>query len=188
METNKDRAPYKLAVSVVASGEIEEIAKGYKNVTVVRIPNSHSAMMEATRDKEILFVGDTRGRLIFTEFFFASDAMFAIGKILDMLAATGKSISAVDKEIPTRFQFNRQTPCPWEKKGLIMRRAMEYSEGMKRELIDGVKIIDGDVSVLFLPDKERGIFHATAEAADKTKALEAAEKHIKLVEQWRDAE
>jgi mannose-1-phosphate guanylyltransferase/phosphomannomutase len=188
METNKDRAPYKLAVSVVASSEIEEIAKGYNNVTIVRIPNSHSAMMEATRDKEILFLGDTRGRMIFTEFFFASDAMFAIGKILDMLAATGKTITEVEAEIPTRYQFNRQTACPWEKKGLIMRRAMEYSEGKHRELIDGVKIIDGDVSVLFLPDKERGIFHATAESADEAKALAAAEKHIKLVEAWRDAE
>jgi mannose-1-phosphate guanylyltransferase / phosphomannomutase len=144
--------------------------------------------MEATRDKEILFLGDTRGRMIFTEFFFASDAMFAIGKILDMLDATGKTITEVEAEIPTRYQFNRQTACPWEKKGLIMRRAMEYSEGKQRELIDGVKIIDGDVSVLFLPDKERGIFHATAESADEAKALAAAEKHIALVEAWRDAE
>ncbi|MCU0427206.1 MAG: sugar phosphate nucleotidyltransferase [Candidatus Kapabacteria bacterium] len=186
METNKDRTPYKIAVSVVASSEIEEAAKAYNNVTVVRIPNSHSAMMEATRDKDILFLGDMRGRLIFTEFFFASDSMFAIGKILDMLAKTGKTIAEVEKELPKRYQSNRQAPCPWEKKGLIMRRSMEYSEGKKRELIDGVKIFDGDVSVLFLPDKERGIFHVTAEAADKATAQAAADAHIKLVEQWRD--
>jgi mannose-1-phosphate guanylyltransferase/phosphomannomutase len=187
METNKDRAPYKIALSVVASSEIEIAAKEYSNVTVVRIPNSHSAMMEATRDKDILFLGDMRGRLIFTEFFFASDSMYAIGKILDMLAKTGKTIGEVEKEIPKRYQFNHQTPCPWEKKGLIMRRAMEYSEGKKRELIDGVKIFDGDNSILFLPDKERGIFHVTAEAADKAQAQAFAEKHIKLVDEWRDA-
>ncbi|MCS6808500.1 MAG: sugar phosphate nucleotidyltransferase [Bacteroidota bacterium] len=186
METNKDRTPYKIAVTVAASSEIEDIAKEYSNVSVVRIPNSHSAMMEATRDKDILFLGDTRGRLIFTEFFFASDSMFAIGKILDMLAKTGSRISDIENNLPRRYQVNCQTPCPWEKKGLIMRRSMEYSEGKQRELIDGVKIFDNDVSILFLPDKERGIFHVTAEATDKSKAQQAAEYHIKLVEQWRD--
>jgi mannose-1-phosphate guanylyltransferase/phosphomannomutase len=186
METNKEREPYKIAISVVASSEIEEIAKAYPNVTIARIPNSHSAMMEATRDKDILFLGDMRGRLIFTEFFFASDSMFAIGKILDMLAKTGKTIGEVEKELPRRFQQNRQTACPWEKKGLIMRRAMEYSEGKERELIDGVKIFDDGGTVLFLPDKERGIFQVIAEAADADKAKTLAEEHIKLVEQWRD--
>jgi mannose-1-phosphate guanylyltransferase / phosphomannomutase len=186
METNKTRPAYKIAISVVASNEIEEMAKEYPNVTVVRIPNSHSAMMEATRDKEILFLGDTRGRLIFTEFFLASDSMFTIGKILDMLAATGKTIADVEQEMPTRFLYNRQTSCPWEKKGLIMRRAMEYSEGKQRELIDGVKIIEDDVWVLFLPDKERGLFHVTTNAADDAKAKATAEQHIRLVEEWRD--
>lgn len=188
METHKDRPPYKLAVTVIASSAIEEMAKAYSNVTVVRIPNSHSAMMEAARDKDILFIGDRRGRMIFTDFFFASDAMFAIGKILEMLALSGKSITEISREIPVVHQQSRRAACPWDKKGLIMRRAMEYSEGKRRELIDGVKVFDDDCSVLFLPDKESAAFHVVVEAADEAHANEYADKCFRLVEQWRDAQ
>jgi mannose-1-phosphate guanylyltransferase / phosphomannomutase len=187
METHKDRPPYKLAVTVIASSEIEIMAKAYKNVTIVRIPNSHSAMMEAARDKDILFIGDRRGRLIFTEFFFAADAMFAIGKVLEMLALSGKTIAEIDKEIPHVHQQSRRAECPWDKKGLIMRRAMEYSEGKQRELIDGVKVLDGDFSVLFLPDKESAAFHVVVEGPDEAATIDHADKHFKLVESWRDA-
>lgn len=187
METHKDRPPYKLAVTVIASSEIEQMAKEYKNVTVVRIPNSHSAMMEAARDKEILFIGDRRGRMIFSDFFFASDGMFAIGKILEMLALSGKTIADIEKEIPVVHQQGRRASCPWDKKGLIMRRAMEYSEGKQRELIDGVKVLDGSHSVLFLPDKESAAFHVVVEGPDDASVMEYADKHLKMVEQWRDA-
>ncbi len=187
METHKDGEPYKIAVTVTLSTEFEAVAKDYKNVTIVRIPNSHSAMMEAARDKHIALIADRRGRLIFTEFFFAADAMFAIGKILDMLAQTGKTIADIDAELPIVHHKSRHAACPWDKKGLIMRRAMEYSEGKQRELIDGVKVLDGDFSVLFLPDKESGAFHVIAEGPDESAATEHADKHLKLVEQWRDS-
>jgi mannose-1-phosphate guanylyltransferase/phosphomannomutase len=84
LEANKHREPYIIAAPVIASDEVEMVAKDY-NVQVVRIKNSHSAMMEATRNKDILFVGGTRGGFIFPEFMFASDGMYSIGKILKCL-------------------------------------------------------------------------------------------------------
>lgn len=186
METHKNHEPYKIALTVTLPTEVEEISKLYHNVQVVRIPNSHTAMMEAARDKSIACIADRRGRLIFTDFFFAADAMFAIGKVLEMLALTGKTIADIDSELPVVHHQSRAISCPWEKKGLIMRRAMEYSEGKQRELIDGVKVFEHSYSVLFLPDKESGAFHIMAEGPDEAAAIEYADKHLKLVEQWRD--
>ncbi|MBK9184565.1 MAG: hypothetical protein IPM83_16050 [Ignavibacteria bacterium] len=49
LDTNRQHEPYLIAIPVQATEEIEKIAAGY-NVEVVRIRNSHGAMMEATKD------------------------------------------------------------------------------------------------------------------------------------------
>lgn len=183
LETHKHLEPYTIAVSVAASNAIEDMAKEH-NVTVKRIQNSHSAMMEATRDKNVLFVGDVRGRFIFSEFFFASDSMFSAGKILEMLALSGKTIADIEAVLPQKHQHHELISCPWEKKGYLMRRAMEYSDGKERELIDGVKIIDGDKWVLMLPDKERGNFHIITEANTERDALAFSKQYVMLTEKW----
>lgn len=183
---NKDREPYKIALPITASSEIEEVIKGH-NVEVVWIKNSHSAMMEATRDKNVLFVGGTRGGHIFSDYFFAADAMYTIGKLLEMLAISGKRICDISREIPERHVLSKMVPCPWEKKGTIMRRAMEYSEGMERMLVDGVKIFDQENSVLFIPDKEKAQFQVLVETNSSEKSQEILERYVNLVQEWRDA-
>ena len=60
LESNRSREPYSIAIPVMASSEIDMIAKDY-NVQVVRIKNTHSAMMDATQNRDIAFVGGTRG-------------------------------------------------------------------------------------------------------------------------------
>lgn len=185
LETHRHREPYKIVVPISAPQEIELMAAEY-NVDVLRIKNSHSAMMDTTQEPGVLFVGGTRGGFIFTDFFFASDGMFSIGKTLEMLATSGKTIAQINESIPERKLYNREVSCPWESKGTIMRKAMEYSEQMERQLIDGVKIFDNGRSVLLLPDRERAVFHVLAEADTDENAHRFAENYISLVEHWRD--
>jgi len=186
LETNKDKEPYKIAVSIVASNEIDQVAKDY-NVEVVRIKNSHSAMMEATRDEKVLFVGGVWGGYIFSDFLFASDGMYSIGKVLEMLAETGKKISEIDASIPRRFQYQIDVDCPWQYRGQVMRQAMEYSENMKRELVEGVKVFHEDDSVLMMPDQEKGIFWVIAESSKYDDAMSLAKKYAGLVAQWQQS-
>ncbi len=186
LETNKHRSNYSIAVPVEATREIDTIAAEYK-VPVVRIKNSHAAMMDATRNPDIAFVGGTRGGFIFTEYMFASDALYSIAKILEMLAQTGYVLADLDQRLPKRHQVKSAIPCPWEVKGKVMRRAMEYSDGLERELIDGVKIFNDGHSVLLLPDKERGEFNIVAEADDPESAKDIADQYQQRVQQWRDS-
>ncbi len=183
--THADREPYKIAVPVSATGEIDMMAAEH-DVEVLRVKNSHSAMMEATLTDGVLYVGGTRAGFIFADFFFAADAMFTAGKILEMLALSGKTLAEVDDMIPVRAQSRREIPCPWESKGTVMREAMEYSEGKDRQLIDGVKVFDGERSVLLLPDREKAIFHVIAEADSQTLADEFADHYAGRVAGWRD--
>ncbi len=174
-----------IAVPVEATKEVDLVAAEY-NTRVIRIKNSHSAMMDATRDPDVRFVGGTRGGFIFTDYMFASDGLFSIAKVLEMLAQTGHVLADLDQRLPKRHQMKVSVPCPWEQKGKVMRCAMEHSEHMQRELIDGVKIFSGDTSILILPDKERGEFTVIAEADDPETAKDTSDQYMQLVQSWRD--
>jgi mannose-1-phosphate guanylyltransferase / phosphomannomutase len=184
LETNKHREPYKIAVSIVAPSEIEMIAKDY-DVEVIRIKNSHSAMMEETLDEKVLFVGGIYGGFIFRDFLFASDGMYTVGKMLEMLAITDLTTSKLDEVLPRRFQCGINVSVPWEYKGTVMRRAMEYSDKYKRELVEGVKIYESDESVLLLPDKEKAAFIVYGEGDTELKAKRIAEKYASLINKWK---
>lgn len=185
LETHRHKEPYKIAASIVAPSEIEEMAKDY-NVEVVRIKNSHSAMMEATRDPKVLYVGGIWGGFIFSDFLFASDGMFTVGQILEMLALSGHRISKLDEELPRRHQHSIETPCPWESKGTVMRRAMEYSQKLNRQLIEGIKIFYDDDSVLILPHKEAPAFHIIGESSTNDKAVSLSKKFSALITAWQN--
>lgn len=185
LETNRHREPYKIAASIVATNEIEDIAADY-DVEVIRIKNSHSAMMEATRDPQVLFVGGIWGGFIFSDFLFASDGMYSVGKILEMIAKSGKCISELDQMVGRRYQYQIDVGCPWEAKGTVMRRAMEYSENMKRQLVEGVKIFSGDESVLLLPQKESAGFSVISESKHYDSAITNAKKYSSLLSHWRE--
>ncbi len=187
LESYKDHAPYSIAVPVLASSEIEAIAKQY-NVQVIRIKNNHSAMMDATLQKDVLFVGDTRGRFIFPEYLFASDGMFSLAKVLEMLALTGYTFSALHEELPKYAQKQISIPCKWDMKGTVMRKAMEYSEGLQRTLIDGVKIVEKDCTIVLLPDRERPAFMIYVESMDETLTNIKAEEYSNYVKEWSEWE
>jgi mannose-1-phosphate guanylyltransferase/phosphomannomutase len=185
LETHRDHEPYTIAVPVQATEEIDRIAADY-NVTVVRIRNSHSAMMEATKDPAIRFVGGTRGGFIFPEFLSASDGMYSACRILDMIAKTGHQLSELDRTLPKRHQSSVSVPCPYEARGTVMRKAMEHSDGMERLLVDGVRISKDGVTVLLAPDKEEALFTVTAEADDPEVAAATRDLYAEHVSRWRD--
>ncbi len=183
LESNKHQEPYKVAVTIVASNEIEKVASEY-NVEVVRIKNSHSAMMEATRDESIKFVGGVWGGFIFTEFLFASDGMYSIGKILEMLAKTNYTLPQLNEILPRRFQNVLKVECPWHSKGKVIRKALEFSKDYERQMVEGVKIFMNDDSVLLYPDLEKPEFYVIGESDEFEKAVTLSKKFLSYVQTW----
>jgi mannose-1-phosphate guanylyltransferase / phosphomannomutase len=113
--------------------------------------------------------------------------MYSVGKILEMLARTGKTISEIDETIPRRFQYQVDVDCPWQYRGQVMRQAMEYSENIKRELVEGVKVFHEESSVLMMPDHEKGAFLVIAESSKYEDAVSLAKKYGALVTQWQQS-
>jgi len=102
--------------------------------------------------------------------------MYAMAKILEMMAVTGIKLAELDKTLPHLRFVKKNISCPWDYKGKVMRHIMKDTEHLRRELLDGVKIFpdagDAFASILLLPDRERPLFHIKRRSArlDTSKA------------------
>jgi mannose-1-phosphate guanylyltransferase/phosphomannomutase len=176
----------KVAVPIQASSEIDIIAKKY-GTEVIRVKDSHYAMMNAAEIPGVELVGGTKGGIIFPGYSQATDGMFSIMKVLEMLASSGKTLSSVENETPRLFMAKNNKFCTKEQKGKIMRRLVEESEGKNRQLIDGIKIFFGENEwVLCIPDSEREIFHVNAEAKTKSKAEKLVKEYTKKINIYQE--
>lgn len=175
----------KIAVPIQATSEIDIIAKRY-GTEILRVKDSHYAMMSAAEQPDVALVGGTKGGIIFPEFLHATDGMFSVVKILEMLALSGKSLSEVDKETPKLYMAKYNLHCTKEQKGKIMRHLVEESGKSRRQLIDGIKIFFDEYKwVLCLPDSEREIFHINAEGKTRKTAENLVKKYTNKINQYR---
>ncbi len=157
--------PERIAVPVGASMGVEEIAKQY-GVEVLRVAGDHRAMMDVRLKGIAEFVGGTRGGFIFPGFQTASDAMIGAVHILELLARTGQKLETLRQKF-ARFNWDSTSvPCPWSKRGTVMRQLITSSSDKERQLIDGVRVFEDNGWVLISPDRFRASFNIMAESTD----------------------
>jgi mannose-1-phosphate guanylyltransferase/phosphomannomutase len=155
----------KVAVPVNATRLVEE----FLNDRVRRTQTSARAMME---QRDVTLVANRGGGFIFPAFHPAFDGMFAAVKLLELLAKEEREFSALLDEIPPFYLLHERVPCPFDKKGTIMRGFVESFSGKRMELLDGIKIYEGKDWVLLIPDQDRPLFHIYAESDNPTKTRE----------------
>ena len=184
MKTHKDKETV-IAVPINTSSVIEELA-GKFGAKVVRTATSPRNIMAAANDKGVTFVGDGYGGFIFPEFQSAFDAMYAIGKVIEMMSEDDVTLSRISREIPSFDVLHKTVPCSWDKKGQVMRKAIEDVGNKKSELIDGVKIFLNNGWVLLVPDPDEAFFHIWAEAKDRSTAQGFVEIYTEKLKEWQE--
>lgn len=175
-----------VAVPVHVSSIINEMAERYKINVKRTVAANARQIMSATRDKDVIFVGDCLGGFIFPEFQLAFDAMYAIGKILEMMAKEKMFLNRISREIPRFEVLHKKVPCSWDKKGQAMRHAIAETKGKKSELIDGVKIFFHEGWVLLLPDPDETYFHIWVESRDEKRAKDLLKEYSDKVRKWQE--
>ena len=178
--------PKRLAVPVSASMGVEAIGERY-GAEVIRIPNTHLSMIDTLRRGEADFVGGTRGGFIFPGFQMGADAMLAAVKILEMLAKTNDTISSLREEYETYSRSYAAVPCPWSKKGTVMRRLITESENKPRQLIDGIRIFEESGWVLVVPDLDTAAFNITAESESQEATSILLSQYRTYVEEYQNS-
>jgi mannose-1-phosphate guanylyltransferase/phosphomannomutase len=174
----------RIAVPVSASMGVEEIANSY-GVEVIRVRNNHLAMMEAFQREGIDFVGGTRGGFLFPGFHLGSDAVLAAVYILEMMAELKVKLGEVRPAYEKYIRREVKIPCPWTKKGQVMRTLIAYTQDKDRQLIDGVRIFENGGSVLVWPDNLSSAFNILAEAVSEKTIDKLLKEYKAIVEDAR---
>lgn len=170
-----------VAVPITAPRAFEEIAARYGG-QVIRTRTTLSALMRtAHANRDMLLLGDGAGNLIFPRFAPVSDGLFAIVKVMELLALCQARLSEVLRDLPRYHIHQTRVPCRWEHKGKVMRILNQQYQDRALEQVDGVKIDLGDEWVLILPDPDSPFFHIIAEGSSDAQARVLTEKYSGLV-------
>ena len=169
-----------IAIPVNVSQSAERLATE-RGATIVWTKVADRALMEAASRPGITFAGSIDGGAIWPDFLPAYDGTATLAHVLDLLAATGRKLSAVVADLPTVHLAHEEVPTPWERKGAVMRELVERQGNATVVLVDGVKVVGDDGWVLVLPDPERAITHVWAEAGDAAGAEALAAEYVEAI-------
>jgi mannose-1-phosphate guanylyltransferase / phosphomannomutase len=137
------------------------------------------ALIEASRQKGVLFASAGEGDFIFPGLHHAPDALFALGKLLELLSRAKRTFTEIAATAPAVPVGRATVACPMERKGEVMRRFAEIVQGRETSYLEGIKVgVDGGW-ILLRPDRVAPTLHVHAESA----TTEAAQK---LLRSYRD--
>jgi len=173
-----------IAVPVQAPSIIEHMAD-QNRFQVNRTKSTDRAMLEAASSSEMALVGTTDGRFAFPRFQAAFDGMFAVAKLMELVAGAGIPLSKGLAAVPLHAYQQICIPCAWEMKGGLMRKMSEDSLEREATFIDGIKVHFGEEWVLLLPDQYLPCVHIIAEARDQKKSQRLISEYKKKVEGWK---
>jgi mannose-1-phosphate guanylyltransferase/phosphomannomutase len=152
----------RLGLPVSVSRAAERIAAQHgATITWTKLSAAH--LMEVADSGAVDFAASQEGGFIWPDFLPAYDAAATLLKLLDLLARTGYSLSALRERAPDVHVSHELVPTPWERKGAVMRGIVERVQDEPTVLVDGVKIEYPEGWALVLPDPEQPLTHVWAE-------------------------
>ena len=156
---------------------------------VRQVPGSHfvpgktepSALLRAAQQHQAQLASDANGGYVFPEHLLGFDAIFALIKLLELLAKDGRAVSAVRKEVPRAAYEHRLETVPWDAKGRVMRTMVEMHRDAPVDLADGIKVFVDGGWVLVLPDPDMPRYHIIVSMEDSEKARALADRYSAMV-------
>jgi mannose-1-phosphate guanylyltransferase / phosphomannomutase len=163
----------KAAFPITVTSKVEELAG--PGLEIIRTPNSLTDLTQAASADGVVFAGAVGGGYVFPQFLPAYDAVASLAKLLELLAPEQRPLSELVAELPEPTLLHHQLPCPWAKKGLVMRLLNERLAGRELDLTDGIKLIGEHGWAQVLPDPDEPLLHLYAEGptAEASEGLEA---------------
>jgi mannose-1-phosphate guanylyltransferase/phosphomannomutase len=172
-----------IAVPLTASRIFEQLAEQHGG-SVLRTRADVAELMLAATRKGVIMAADGLGNFAFPEFQPAIDGLMAIARLLEFLATQKTRLSDVVDALPPYHLAQRQVPCAWEQKGMVMRHLNEQYRDRKEKQVDGLRIrLENDDWVLVLPDPDEPVVDIYAESDSDDQAGELADHYRHVVEE-----
>lgn len=172
--------PGVVAIPVFAPAAIERLVQEHGG-RVLRVRNSAEAQMRFAAREHPLLVADGLGGFIFPRFHPSFDGLFAVAKLLELLAVGGRNLAEVMDGTPVPQMARLKVACPWEEKGRVMRMLAQEPATERTKQVDGVKHVYDGEWVLVLPDADQPLFNVWAEARDEGRAWALAHQYAERV-------
>ena len=168
-------APW-LPCPVTAPSILETIAERYGG-TIQRTKANSQAIMAAASGENVVLAGDGEGGLIFPRFHPSFDGMFAVAKLLELLATLGTSLGAAVSSLPRYYQSTTSVTCAWEGQGQGDAHAQrKLSRASAADTSTASASSWARSGCWCLPDADRPLFHIVAEARSEQAAKIAGRK------------
>jgi mannose-1-phosphate guanylyltransferase / phosphomannomutase len=170
-----------LAVPVTVTSQVDRLVEG-SGLEVRRTPHSLSDLTRAAAGDDVIFAGAVGGGYVFPDVVPGYDAVASLCKLLELLVLAERPVSELVAELPVPSLVHRSLPCPWARKGLVMRLLNERLADRELDLLDGIKAFDERGWVQVLPDPDEPLVHVFAEAANGADSGELADELQRQIE------
>ncbi len=178
-----------------APGKARTVLPAFAPSALVRLLESHGIavsqtssdprqVMRSAQAAGVTFASCGSGDVIFPELHAAPDAMFGVGKLLELLALSATGLEEIAEGLPAIPYATRTLSCPMERKGSVMRRFAEMAQEREASFVEGVKIHLEDGWVMLRADRTAPRLHLVVEADSAGQAAAWLEKYGEMVERW----
>lgn len=148
-------------------------------VTLRRTRCSKAALMAEAARPNTVFAASVDGGYIYPSVLPSMDGLYALGKVLELVSTSDAPLSHLVEQVPVAHLAHLEIACPWDLKGVVMRRMTEKLHEGRVSLVDGIKVfLDRSEWALILPDAEEPLFHVYSEAGDDPRAEELAQTYL----------
>jgi mannose-1-phosphate guanylyltransferase/phosphomannomutase len=171
-----------LLVPITETSLVERVA-GDAAGRVRRTMASLQGLLSAAAEGDAVFAGASGGGYVFPAFLPAYDAVMSIGKVLEIVTRSGRSLGELVADLPRSTLIRQSVDCPWSLKGVAMRRLIEAVKGMQVDNMDGIKVFEDDGWVQVIPDPDEPVFHIWAEGEDEQESEQLARKYQDMLEE-----
>jgi len=161
----------RIAIPITTPNAIHRLIESAGGQVTRTKSDRRSMMALAAKERDTLAYGSGfKQEPIFPEFQPAFDALYAIIKVMELLAQEGRKLHELNDMLPHWFFRHRSLPCPWDRKGEVMRTiASEYANN-DVELFDGVRVNVNGGWFLVLPDASDPTVNVYAEGSSNEDA------------------
>jgi phosphomannomutase/phosphoglucomutase len=107
----------------------------------------HSLIKQKMKEVEAELAGEMSGHMFFADRYFGyDDAVYASCRLLEILAATGKTITELLSDVPKTYNTPEiRVPCPDNKKFQVVKEVTEHFRRQQDIIdIDGVRVLFED--------------------------------------------
>lgn len=167
-----------LVVTPVSSSSIIEENVKAKGGTVAYTRVGAPIVARYMMDHGAVVGGEENGGIIWPEFQHCRDASMTLAKVIELLATSGRPLSALLAEVPTAASVKKKLECPNDKKQKALDGFARAHEKDRVDRTDGVKVYTQEGWVLVRPSGTEPIFRVYAEAKTPDVAEDLANRSL----------